>query len=383
MSLYGLDIMAESQTKRIYLVEINGVNSGMKGFETVYGDDRARQKVWQMLGEEYGSITANYGHYTIKKFRQEHPVGHAIAKLINMLPRHVRAEIMNMGDLRSPKALLDWKKEKIERHGFEKVPFPVYTGQESTVLNVKNEQLPHPLVNPFVAEEIAGNKLLQYILLRETKLAEYLPETAAVGFGVANRGKLEKMLEEHDSFCIKPICGSGGRGFMGISREDVEEYLRKRGPAYQQGIFLDFTGRNAVYFEDLVDMEDFSFEDGIAVIQPFIDTKGGIGGENEHVAIRAIVCNGQFVDAYARSSPNPRVNLSQGARAVALNSRGLDKFCEMAVREFEEECAKFRVATFRKELYSRLLDEIGRTSKTQRALAAMVPIVHAMRGLRL
>ena len=48
MSLYGLDIIIAEDGKR-FLSEINGIMSGMSGFQQVYGDNRVKEKVFEML----------------------------------------------------------------------------------------------------------------------------------------------------------------------------------------------------------------------------------------------------------------------------------------------------------------------------------------------
>ena len=83
-----------------------------------------------------------------------------------------------------------------------------------------------------------------------------------------------------------------------------------------------------------------------------------------HTAIRAIVCNGQFVDAYARQSSHFRANLTQGAVARHFQTdRPFRDFCERVVSVLEERCASYRPETFRQLLwrnYLRGLENYGR-----------------------
>ena len=48
MSLYGLDVIVTENDGR-FLNEINGVLSGMRGFQQVYGDSRVEEKVFENL----------------------------------------------------------------------------------------------------------------------------------------------------------------------------------------------------------------------------------------------------------------------------------------------------------------------------------------------
>ena len=75
MTLYGLDLMQDQQGK-YHLLEINGVLSGMRGFEQIYGDDRVQQKVFQMLEQRYGKITVNDGTYAKLQYKKDHPWGY-------------------------------------------------------------------------------------------------------------------------------------------------------------------------------------------------------------------------------------------------------------------------------------------------------------------
>ncbi len=72
MTLYGLDLIVGKDGKP-YLLEINGIRSGMRGFEQVYGDDRVQKKVYQMLEQKYGILTVNEGTYSRDKYQREHP----------------------------------------------------------------------------------------------------------------------------------------------------------------------------------------------------------------------------------------------------------------------------------------------------------------------
>jgi len=52
MTIYSLDLLFDRDGKP-WLIEWNGIRSGMKGFEQVYGDKCSEQKVHAMLQEEF------------------------------------------------------------------------------------------------------------------------------------------------------------------------------------------------------------------------------------------------------------------------------------------------------------------------------------------
>ena|SRR3989344_7337000 len=92
MTLYGLDLARDQQGK-YHLLEINGIRSGMKGFEYIYGDNRVEEKVFKMLQKRYGSLTVNDGTYAELQYKKEHPFRYALGTVRNKIPflRHESA----------------------------------------------------------------------------------------------------------------------------------------------------------------------------------------------------------------------------------------------------------------------------------------------------
>ncbi len=78
MSLYGLDFLKDSSGK-LHLLEINGVRSGMKGFRSIYGDNRVENEVFSKLEKKYGKITVNYG--SVGKYPCENFLNFGIPKV--------------------------------------------------------------------------------------------------------------------------------------------------------------------------------------------------------------------------------------------------------------------------------------------------------------
>ena len=371
MSLYGLDII-EDQNSRRHLVEINGIRSGMRGFSKVYGDDRVQKRVNHMLQERYGKLTVNDGTFSRKQFIKRHPIKFLYGYSLSRVPGLNQLLFPLPQVLHSPQAEIDWMKENYIKEktqngksGLEHFDiYEKYDGTESTIINLFNEQLPHPLVNNFVAEEITRDKFLQYVLLRESEISENLIPSTFVGLGITHKGGLIGLMG-HEKFVRKPILGMQGRGVRFLNRNLVMALYDPDGPKIQyvdRNIFGKELGKKngrPEYLEDMIDAGNFAFELGISIVQPFLESRRT--NEEFYSSIRAVVCNGKFVDAYKRVSTNPRVNLSQDAEAVEFNfDSSFAEFCENVVRVFEEKSSEQNPNSFRKDLYQRYMESMGR-----------------------
>ena len=386
MSLYGLDIIKDREGNYL-LTEINGVNSGMRGFQQIYRDNRVREQVIRKLEKVYGTITLNDGSYKIAE-RNKSRKNFIISKIYYLLYKAIKKNkrlnrwLLSPNVLESSKAQIEWLQEHIE----DKVtdlrdfhPFEIYNGQDSTVLNVINEELPHPLVNPFVVEEITRNKFLQYLVLRNTEVKGYLPRSTLVDLGATHESELEEILKMSDSFVLKPILGFQGRGFKYLTGEEAEQYRNTRGSVCDLEFFdklVNYIDRDRakrkIFIEDMIDDADFSFEVGMSIIQPFIDSEKIRNDEKVYSVIRAIVCNGSFIDAYQRVSNNKRVNLTQGAKAEPLDrveKEEIKFLSEFIINIFEKECEVYEQQSFKNILYNLYIESRGRTSIEERLLA--------------
>ncbi|MEK6950190.1 MAG: hypothetical protein AABX13_00500 [Nanoarchaeota archaeon] len=387
MSLYGLDLILDQDDKP-WLIELNGIRSGMHGFEQVYGDDRVEKKVQSLLQERYGTLTINDGKYQLNKFKKEHPWKYASSRIASKIPlvRNVLYRLPHY--LYSQQAFSGWLSERendlahLARENYKLwFPFPTYLGQDSTVLNVVNDlTLEHPLVNSYVAEEVTRNKFLQHRLLAPTPLAHLLPPAALVGLGWANASEIEQVIGQvplssqvsSSQVIGKPIQGRRGWGLRMLSNNQARALLQEAGPWQEPppGFIPSFFSlwKNALwkkeeqpqYWEDLVEQRDYRFEYGMYLLQPWIDSRRKVNGEEYFTSIRAIVCNGQFIDAYLRYSPSPYVNIAQGAKATNFSHPGLAELCENIIATYEEECVQLSPNTFREVLYSSYLNEKGR-----------------------
>jgi len=384
MSLYGLDIIVDREGKK-YLNEINGILSGMRGFEQIYGDNRVEKQVFDMLQAKYGDLTINDGTYGRNQFKKNHPFLFALGYVLLRTPLIRRIFLIPDSTLSSKKAEIDWLNERVDNSKKIELPFESYNGQESTVINIWNEELPHPSVNPLIAEGISRNKFLQYLVLRDSEIAQTVIDSSLVGLGATNEEELEKMISNYDSFVVKPVLGLCGRGVKFLTKKEAnEKYNYSRGPLDYVGPFeflFESNKKNprVKYIEDLIDQNDFSFEPGVSIIQPFIDSRKVYDGEEVYSVIRAIICNGTFVDAYLRVSKNPRVNLSQDAKAISFDyDSDFAGFCEKVIEVFEGLAQEYTFDSYKSILYQKYIDERGRTSDFERKSDINSPLVDAI-----
>jgi len=375
MSLYGLDIIIDKKGK-YHLSEINGVCSGMSGFKDVYGDDRVKEKVYALLKEKYGNLSINNGTYRRNKFKKEHPFLFAKDFLLSKIPAidKTYSSLKIPGFLFSEKSEIEWILDTAPNSKNFEFPFEVYNGQKSIVWNILNEELSHPTINDYVSEEITRNKFLQYQILKNSELKEFLPKSALAGMGFTDEATLEGIIDENSYFVIKPILGNCGKGVKFLSRDEAKKYRDTRGSIdspYPFDLIRAINNKKPKikYAEDLIEENNFLFELGLSIIQPFIDSKKlDEKGNDIYSVVRAIVCNGNFVDAYLRVSRNKNVNLSQDASAIKFEDNHMKNFCEKSVNVFEKQCSKYNNDNFRKNLYEKYIGERGRTSESMRKI---------------
>jgi len=205
------------------------------------------------------------------------------------------------------------------------------------------------------------------MLLKDTAIGKFLPKSTFVGIGITNEEDIKELLDNYSKFIMKPILGHQGRGFRVLTRDEIEEFRFTRGPI-KNFDFLDamnglYSKKPRIpYIEDLVEIDSYSFEKGISIIQPFVDSKGLIDSKEVYTSVRAIICNGEFVDAYKRVDQDPKVNFSQGAKPYPFKQEGFREFCEEFVKIFLEESSKYNSKNFKKELYNLYFERRGKTT---------------------
>lgn len=383
-NLYGLDIIINKDGE-YFINEINGCQSGMKGFKQVYGDNRVEKEVHNRLSA-LGDLVVHDGSFKVKQEDRDlrELLRRGIVWYGNYLLdlndwffkwRHRKLSKKELNDvmrfrylkshvkyhnLVSEKLDIDWLFEDLPESGASEIILKKYNGQPSLVMNFTEDYLAHPTVNSFVEEHIADNKFLQYQLMKNEKLPMALPKTTLVGLGVGDRSALEEMIEKYDRFVKKPVSGRCGVGVVFIHNDQVRKYVDQIGPIREPSMTEAVLGV-PLHVEDLVAKKKYGFEISMHVIQPFIDSKG-VGKNGSYATIRAIVCNGEFVDAYMRYSQNPRVNLTQGAGAAAFKDVKLKGYCEEVVRAYNKRCADLSPYNFRSKLYQEWFDEVNGTN---------------------
>ena len=110
-----------------------------------------------------------------------------------------------------------------------------------------------------------------------------------------------------------------------------------------------------VFFENHVNLRDYYFEDRVWIVQPFIDTLDLVDDQEMYSSVRAIVCDGKFIDAYMRTNFIPVVNYAKGADSHKFERDGFSELCEKIVLAFETECEKYSEDDFKHELYTKSL----------------------------
>lgn len=378
MTLFGIDLEQDQQGKW-KLFEVNGVNSGMPGFQQIDGDNRVEKQVWAMLKEKYGNIALNTPEQSRIRFRRQHPFSVPFNNFLQRLGLRSKLGKERCLLSSSNKALGEWIEEMNKaKHRF--LPFPLYTGQKCTVFNSYNERLEHPTINPYIAEELMRNKLLQYIVLGPTSVFQNQIPTALVGLGSAKEQELENILaSDYDlngnlgdgcaksQFVLKPICGMQSLGQKILLREEVERFKDEEGPLWSMSLAEEYCrlwNKKAVYLDHLVEQGDFSFEPYVGLIQPFVDTQREVKSKQYYCAVRAIVCNGQFIDAYRKYSKIPQVHFSHAEFVERVQDEELPILCERIAYTLLDESRKFKEDNFRQDLYRSFFKERGQIKRT-------------------
>lgn len=387
-NIYGIDLLI-NQDNQFRLCEINGQNSGMRGFAKLYGDDRVAQRVIQTLEEHAGKITINNGLYTAMRYVAKHPFKafwlRQIGRTIPFLPplimkvqrklhqRRIQREYAHNG-------YMEWLTTQIPSNGENALALDDYIGQDSTVLNYTREYLPHPTVNSYEADTIADNKLLQYVLLRESPIKEYLIPTIAAAMGAEDPLEIDSFTKNDGQFIMKPTLGRCGLGVRVLNaqeltaRKNLAGFYRK--PGWRDLALADHREFNPASVAEAINVLNYRFELGLAVIQPFINTERD--GLNR--SIRAIVCCNKFIDAYERVSSSPVVNLSQGADVREAPYGDLPSLCEQLIHTYEERIKPLEGKNVKDILYKRWL-ESRPSSQYSSEIAALLPYLNIFENL--
>ncbi len=293
MRLAGLDFLIDQKGKP-WLCEINGPNSGMTGFRTVYGDDRVQKQVCALLGMQ----PPNKARYAT-----------SVRRTICVQNAQVRS-----ADL----------KQSVLAQLLGETAWPMHSATPLSLADFTYDTRPWFTYSQFTtADKLAGDKFASLELLRHSCVAEHIPYTTLVGLGMETNSSCAP-LQKASKCVVKPIDGLQGAGVSVIASDQLPqrkrmriltEVITQREPALGIDILLTFS--EAKY--------------GVRIAQPFIDTQDANGCFR---SVRAIVCKGKFIDAYTRVSRNPIVNIALGAHAEPYTGQCLASLSEAIVHEF-------------------------------------------------
>ncbi len=401
MTLFGIDLLIDSTTGNYKLAEINGIRSGMNGFTDIYGDTRVKIEVKSMLSKKYGDIYVDQGKEFFENYIKKHPVKYQYSKLcdkfnffkildlIYVMITNKNKKIIFKGDF-------SWNKQienstDLDYDNFQNDIFSYLGNQEHlndfhTVANVFNQEpIENRTINSFVAESISHNKLLQFNLLKESNIKKYLIDTCPINYNLASDKQIIDFISKQYLYVKKPILGATGIGVKIVSKENINDALQneskdiKKLKRYKSDLKtilslekslnpkINETLTNNIkdsenkikknnikkvhYIQKAIKRKDYFFERGLHILQPFVNTRQE---SNQNSSIRAIVCNGHFVDAYKRTDVKEVVNMSISAKAESFSyDSNFKKMCEQIVNTYINETNKLSNNNFKEKLYSR------------------------------
>lgn len=391
-TLYGIDfkITANGDVK---LIEANGAKSGSGGFRDIYGDDRVKEDIVQRMrkiaGEKKIVLTGSYSrsrkdHFSRKKEeRRKSP-------LVKRLwwwytSREQQMIVKQLTDSKSNRSISEEEiaidKENYEHHWngqfldaelFDKRVLAdafflhdtdtmrfLYTKDsdriariDAAVLGADGEPLVYgidgqaiglfwdrhgryfgpmfpgfALVNPPHHRVALQNKLYVHHLLSKSSMANSLIPSIPLGCGIETQEQFDAFLEDNQDeiFVLKPITGSRGYGVRMVPRSEIEQE--------RVGMPINnWTSIEHAWARLPIGGLDF-LNHGIELLSPYIYSKrvhADTTGQDHDGCIRAIVFNGEFIDAYWRLAPEPidsttdeleqrlRANRSRGGISQAL-----------------------------------------------------------------
>lgn len=366
MGLYGLDFIFDSKKGKYQLLEIGGVNSGMGGFVDIYGDNRVEFSVIEHFRQKHDyKICSMYLSDYRTIMNKKNPVRSRVASLMFDSKFNLRF-LLKPSILSSDKAYADWIKEETKMYACSddldsinnlkpRANLRPYR-EDHVVFNFFNFKIDNECINSWAEEEVASNKCLTYMLLKDSEISDLMLDSTFVGLGATNQNELSHMKARHNKLIIKPILGVQGNGFRLLKSGEVNNYLKDdnklRTSSFKNNLIRMLLDQNAPTLEDYILQNDYSFEGGVAIVQPFINSGRKKKGKVIYSSIRAIVCDGKFVDAYSRESHKTKVNYSKGAKAKRINDlKGLDKLSEKVVRVFKSEVEKYDPESVKQDLY--------------------------------
>lgn len=175
----------------------------------------------------------------------------------------------------------------------------------------RTNEFDNVLVNPYAIEKLLNTKLYVHRLLEDSELSQHIPKAVPYGMGLIHDLPLE--ISSVDKVVYKPNSTGGGRGVRIFSPQYLKRIINpkrvKKGNERIREFFDRYCDQKPGWMADIFinnqlnAMELYSY-----LIQEFIPSKPIRSSETElghDSCIRAIVFDGEFIDAYHRLSPIP------------------------------------------------------------------------------
>ncbi len=400
-TLYGIDfkITPSGETK---LIEVNGANSGVSGFTSIYKDNRVKETIIERMraiaGDKKLLVSGSYAYLRKEHFAKEEnkktlsdlSEKNKKAPLYKRLwwwyakdgPRRIVRHIYRSQAARtmlsseSEREAKDnarlWNGHYREDQRFDdnvlgnalflkaREELRLRYGEDSwriekmiaPFLNSKGEQIADfidgddiglfwdrwsfyfglmqpgfPVVNPAHHQLVCADKLYQHHVLSKTNIADALVPTMPLGLGIETREGYDAFMQKNhdDILVLKPARGSRGYGVRMLPRKIIESEEDLIGKPISKLVSIE---------EAWVKLSPYCLDflnECIEILSPYVPSKeirSKETGKTHDACMRAIVFNGEFIDAYWRLAPEPldascpleerfRANLSCGAIAKA------------------------------------------------------------------
>lgn len=145
-----------------------------------------------------------------------------------------------------------------------------------------------------------------------------VPHLIGVVSSQHNVQDISRIVADHDSFCVKPVKGSGGKGILVVLRKEGERYYRTNGQAFDRAELERHVSNILAGLFSLGGAADTAMIESCIEVQEEIRNYSHEGVPD----IRVIVFKGVPVMAMMRlacAASNGKANLHQGAIGVGID----------------------------------------------------------------
>ncbi len=353
-NFYGVDVAIENTTNIPIAYEINGIQSGMKGFMRLGSyenllDEIVTRIIESASGKPIILMKKSNIHFRYKNLKQ----------------RLEDNGIKTVTWKKNAFLLENYKIVQGEDYGIifgAGLDFPVHG---------KN---PKRITNPGWLECLLAAKILQQVFLTKTSIAENIP---AATFISKNQTSLDEFLSSMkdkgtDKFVYKPNFGAQGNGVRVISGDDARKTRENISSKSWKGLFKQFEYIFYASVDNSLYGENYRTSEGM--FQEFRQSKPILSSETGkyHSACARVIHFNGSIDAYWRLSPNsvddhtatPEdkhiVNLSRDSLVEPMNDADkeiLFPFVDTLIQEYETQLKPFlfkhpaQFARFKEKIY--------------------------------